>query len=95
MADPVRGHTGNARSRPSRQGRTISPDSLFASDERIDAYVLIGIRDPRVGVRPEKNAEIVSLRSFIDDGGARLKQLLAQPRAQAWKPFVTRPIGVG
>jgi GNAT superfamily N-acetyltransferase len=61
-----------------------------ASVERIEAYVLYvnhrdrgsGIRDPRVGVGPENNAEIVSLRSFIEDGGARLQQLLAQLRAQ-------------
>jgi GNAT superfamily N-acetyltransferase len=63
-----------------------------ASDERIEAYVLYvnhnhrdrgsGIGDPGVGVGPEKNAEIVALRSFVEDGGARLKQLLAQVRAQ-------------
>ena len=28
------------------------------------------------------DTEIVSLRSFIDDGGARLRQLLSQVRAQ-------------
>jgi GNAT superfamily N-acetyltransferase len=64
-----------------------------ASDERIEAYVLYvkhrdpgsGIRDPGVG--PEKNVEIVSLRSFIEDGGARLKQLLAQLRAQGMENF--------
>ena len=38
-----------------------------ASDERIEAYLLY--------VKP---AEIVSLRSFVEDGGARLKQLLAR-----------------
>lgn len=38
-----------------------------ASDERIEAYLLY--------VKP---AEIVSLRSFIEDGGARLTQLLAR-----------------
>ena len=41
-----------------------------ASDERIEAYVLY------------TPAEIVALRSFVEDGGARLKQLLAQLRAR-------------
>jgi GNAT superfamily N-acetyltransferase len=46
-----------------------------ASDERIEAYLLY--------VKHEtEETEIVSLRSFIDDGGARLKQLLAQLHAQ-------------
>ncbi len=66
-----------------------------ASDERIEAYVLYakhrdpgsGIRDPRVAVGPEKNAEIVSLRSLIEDGGARLQQLLVQLRAQGIETF--------
>ena len=67
----------------------------IASDERIEAYVLYvkhgdpgsGSRDPRVGEGLEKNAEIVSLRSFIEDGGARLKQLLTQLRAQGMDTF--------
>ncbi len=46
-----------------------------ASDERIEAYVLFVDR----GV---EGTEILSLRSFIEDGGARQKQLLAQLRAQ-------------
>jgi hypothetical protein len=46
-----------------------------ASDERIEAYLLY------VAGGTEQT-EIVSLRSFIDDGGARLKQLLAQLRAR-------------
>jgi GNAT superfamily N-acetyltransferase len=41
-----------------------------ASDERIEAYLLY--------VKHEEEAEIVSLRSFIDDGGARLTQLLSR-----------------
>jgi hypothetical protein len=45
-----------------------------ASDERIEAYLLYVTRGDET--------EIVSLRSFIDDGGARLKQLLSQLRAQ-------------
>ena len=49
-----------------------------ASDERIEAYVLF--------VESEQGEmEIVSLRSFIDDGGARLKQLLCQIRARGIK----------
>ena len=46
-----------------------------ASDERIEAYLLYVDR----GV---EGTEILSLRSFIEDGGARLKQLLSQLRAQ-------------
>jgi GNAT superfamily N-acetyltransferase len=42
-----------------------------ASDERIEAYLLY----VKCGM---EETEIVSLRSFIDDGGARLKQLLSQ-----------------
>jgi GNAT superfamily N-acetyltransferase len=38
-----------------------------ASDERIEAYLLY-----------RKPAEIVALRSFIEDGGARLRQLLSR-----------------
>jgi hypothetical protein len=43
-----------------------------ASVERIEAFVLY-LRD----------GEILSLRSFIDDGGARLKQLLFHLRARS------------
>jgi GNAT superfamily N-acetyltransferase len=42
-----------------------------ASDERIEAYLLY-----------VKDGEILSLRSFIDDGGARLKQLIFRVAAQ-------------
>jgi GNAT superfamily N-acetyltransferase len=56
-----------------------------ASDERIEAYLLYVKR----GVGPERNTEagplasaptveIMSLRTFIEDGGARLKQLLSR-----------------
>jgi GNAT superfamily N-acetyltransferase len=45
-----------------------------ASDERIEAYVLYA-------KRRMDETEILSLRSFIDDGGARLKQLLSHLRA--------------
>jgi ribosomal protein S18 acetylase RimI-like enzyme len=46
-----------------------------ASDERIEAYVLY------------VNDEIVSLRSFVDDGGAGLKSLLARLQAQGPRSF--------
>ena len=46
----------------------------IASDERIEAYLLY--------VLAEVGTEILSLRSFVDDGGARLKQLLARLRAE-------------
>ncbi len=45
-----------------------------ASDERIEAYLLY--------VECEAGAEIVSLRSFIEDRGVRLTQLLSQLRAR-------------
>jgi len=47
-----------------------------ASDERIEAFILY-----------LQDGEILSLRSFIEDGGARLKQLLAQLRAQGTGTF--------
>ena len=51
-----------------------------ASDERIEAYVLYVTRGM-------EKTEILSLRSFIDDGGARLKQLLSQLGARGMKTF--------
>jgi GNAT superfamily N-acetyltransferase len=59
-----------------------------ASDERIEAYLLY----VQCGVRPETNAsvpdvEIVSLRSFIEDGGVRLTQLLSRLVARGMKTF--------
>ncbi len=47
-----------------------------ASDERIEASVLF-----------LKDGELLSLRSFIDDDGARLKQLLSQLGAPGTKTF--------
>ena len=47
-----------------------------ASDERIEAYILY-----------MKDGEIVSLRTFIEDGGARLKQLLSRLGAQGMGTF--------
>ena len=46
-----------------------------ASDERIEAYLLYVDR----GL---EETEILSLRSFVEDGGARLTQLLSQLRAR-------------
>jgi GNAT superfamily N-acetyltransferase len=46
-----------------------------ASDERIEAYVLY------VACGTEET-EIVALRSFVDDGGARCRHLLSRVRAQ-------------
>jgi GNAT superfamily N-acetyltransferase len=51
-----------------------------ASDERIEAYVLYVTRET-------EETEMVSLRSFIEDGGARLQQLLARLRAQGMEHF--------
>ena len=49
----------------------------IASDERIEAYLLYA----------EHGTEILSMRSFIEDGGARLKQLLSQLRARGMMTF--------
>ena len=51
-----------------------------ASDERIEAYLLYVKR----GV---EGTEIMSLRSFIEDGGARLTQLLSRLRARGMGTF--------
>ena len=51
-----------------------------ASDERIEAYLLYVDR----GL---EEAEILSLRSFVEDGGARLTQLLSQLRARGIMTF--------
>jgi GNAT superfamily N-acetyltransferase len=50
-----------------------------ASDERIEAYVLYEARAP--------TAEILSLRTFSEDGGARLKQLLSRLSGQGMRAF--------
>jgi GNAT superfamily N-acetyltransferase len=51
-----------------------------ASDERIEAYVLYVSRGA-------EEADLMSLRSFIDDGGARSMQLLSQLRARGMESF--------
>jgi hypothetical protein len=50
-----------------------------ASDERIEAYVLYTARVP--------TAEIVSFHTFVEDGGARLKQLVSRLSAQGMSAF--------
>ncbi len=50
-----------------------------ASDERIEACLLY--------VKREEGAEILSLRSFVEDDEARLKQLLSRLRAQGMETF--------
>ncbi len=47
----------------------------IASDERIEAYLLYVLAEAG-------ETEILALRSFVDDGGARLTQLLARLRAE-------------
>jgi GNAT superfamily N-acetyltransferase len=47
-----------------------------ASDERIEAYILY-----------TKEGEIISLRSFVDDSGARLTQLLSRLHAEGTSSF--------
>jgi GNAT superfamily N-acetyltransferase len=44
-----------------------------ASDERIEAYLLCDL-----GIGKSGNLEILALRSFVEDGGARLRQLLSR-----------------
>jgi len=55
-----------------------------ASDERIEAYVLY-----RAGALAQAGptAEILSLRTFVEDGGARLRQLLSRLGAQGLGAF--------
>jgi GNAT superfamily N-acetyltransferase len=53
-----------------------------ASDERIEAYLLHVKCADREGTR-----EIVSLRSFVDDGGARLKTQLSRIHAGGVRTF--------
>ena len=65
-----------------------------ASDERIEAYLLYvkpeagleGNREAGLDASPPL-AEIVSLRTFIEDGGARLKQLLSRLSSQGMRTF--------
>jgi GNAT superfamily N-acetyltransferase len=65
-----------------------------ASDEQIEAYILymnreMG-REPNAEAGPPASlatAEIVSLRSLVDDGGARLKHLLSRLGAQGMGAF--------
>ena len=54
-----------------------------ASDERIEAYVLF----VKCEASPEGTWEIVSLRSFVDDGGACLTQLLSRLHARGMSMF--------
>ena len=66
---------GIARSEETLAARKDDITGLaIASDERIEAYVLY--------VLAEAGTELLSLRSFVDDGGARLKQLLGRLRAE-------------
>lgn len=58
-----------------RKGEVVGV--AVATDERIEAYIL----DLR-GEAPAGAAEVVSLRSFVDDGGARVRQLLAHLSAR-------------
>ncbi len=55
-----------------------------ASDERIEAYVLYTAAD--------QTAEILSLRSVVEDGGARLKQLLSRLSAQGIRTLRFRKV---
>ena len=51
-----------------------------ASDERIEAYVLYVTGEMA-------KTEILSLRSFVEDGGARARQLLSRLRMQGMESF--------
>jgi len=52
-----------------------------ASDERIEAFLLCA------NGGEDGEGEIVSLRSFVDDDGARLRQLLSRLRARGMRRF--------
>jgi GNAT superfamily N-acetyltransferase len=54
-----------------------------ASDERIEAYLLY----VNLAGALAEATEIVSLRTFIEDGGASLEKLLSQLRAQGMQTF--------
>jgi GNAT superfamily N-acetyltransferase len=58
-----------------------------ASDERIEAYVLYEPGSRGAGAPGSQTAEIVSLRTLVEDDGARMKQLLSQFRAQGIGTF--------
>jgi len=60
----------------------------IASDERIEAYLLhrpCGAPETEPGVEP--SMEIVSLRSFVEDDGARLAHLISLLRARGMTTF--------
>ena len=57
-----------------------------ASDERIEAYILYE-GTCLAGAVAEAGGKIVSLRSLVEDGGARLKQLLSRLRAGGMTTF--------
>jgi hypothetical protein len=63
-----------------------------ASAEQIEAYVLYVKPEPAPQQDQQTPApattEIVSLRSFVEDGGSRLKQLLSELRAQGMTSFL-------
>ena len=63
-----------------REERTTGEKVPNDPAERIEAYLLYVTRGT-------EEAEIVSLRSSIDDGGARLKQLLSQLRTRGVETF--------
>jgi N-acetylglutamate synthase-like GNAT family acetyltransferase len=62
----------------SKESLTARKDEItglaVVADEQIEAYMLFVTR--------EMETEIFSLRSFVDDGGARVKQLLSHLRAR-------------
>jgi GNAT superfamily N-acetyltransferase len=59
-----------------------------ASDECIETYILyIGRAEGDAAASAGAPAEIVSLRTFIDDDGARLEQLFSRLRAQGMTTF--------
>ncbi|MBY0497733.1 MAG: GNAT family N-acetyltransferase [Cyanobacteria bacterium] len=71
------GHLCWERSIETLNARKAEIEGLaIASDERIEAFILC-----------LKDGEILALRSFVEDDGARLKQLLSQLRAQGSRHF--------
>jgi GNAT superfamily N-acetyltransferase len=57
-----------------------------ASDEHIEAYLLY-VMGTGGSEADAATADILSLRTFIEDGGVRLRQLLSRLRAQGMRAF--------
>jgi L-amino acid N-acyltransferase YncA len=64
-----------------------SVETLTARKEEIEGLAVVSDESYEAFILYLKDGEILSLRSFVDDEGARLKQLLSQLGAQGTKTF--------